>query len=85
MAQQLEHTKKLLDVLLGISDGGAGDYELRGAAVLPQADAPQPAQHQRSMAAKHAPVVGRRLNCFMSFILSVTHSRASALSTLSRI
>ena len=39
-AQQVEHTKELLDVLLGVGDSGAGDNELRGTAVLPQADAP---------------------------------------------
>ena len=63
----MEHTKELLDVLLGVGDSGAGDNELRGAAVLPQADAPQPAQHQCGMAAEYAPV-GSPFKCFMSVL-----------------
>ena len=51
-----ERTQQLLDVLAGVGDGGAGDDELRGAPILALAHAPQPAQHQRGMAAEHAPI-----------------------------
>ena len=43
-------------MLLGVGDGGAGHNELRAAPVLALADAPQPPQHQRSVAAEDAPV-----------------------------
>ena len=43
-------------MLLGVGDGGAGHDKLRGAPILPLADAPQPPQHQSGVAAKHAPV-----------------------------
>ena len=50
------HTQQLLDVLLRVGNRGTGHDELGAAPVLALTDAPQPPQHQRSVAAKHAPV-----------------------------